>query len=319
MAMSGVETIAQPDRVADDIGWGSITLVCIHRSTLSIIVSYFVSAAGSTRLDNLLRLCDQIQGEEQVSSLEGKVALVTGGSGGIGRAVCLHYAREGAKVVLSARRAAEGEETAAMIRDGGGDAVFVQGDVTRVDDVENMVAACVENYGRVDIACNNAGIEGAIVPLSEFTEEDFDAVMDVNVKGAWLCMRAELKQMIGQGSGGAIVNMGSVAGVIGLPNAGPYTASKHALIGLTKTAAQENAEHGVRVNVVCPALIETGMADRFTGGKDSDTEAFIMSLTQLRRRGTVEEVAAAVLYLSGEQSSYVTGHSLIIDGGVTSI
>jgi NAD(P)-dependent dehydrogenase (short-subunit alcohol dehydrogenase family) len=254
-----------------------------------------------------------------VSMLEGKVALVTGGSGGIGKAVCMAYAREGAKVVLTARRAAEGEETAGMIRDLGGEAIFVQGDVASASDVNASVAACVENFGRLDIACNNAGIEGTKARLSEYTEADFDAVMEINLKGAWFCMRSQLNQMISQGGGGSIVNIGSVASVVGFVDSGPYSASKHALVGLTKTAAQENAEHGIRVNIVCPGLIDTGMADRFTGGADTDIESFIMSLTQLRRRGTVDEVADSVVYLSSDRSSYVTGHSMMIDGGITSI
>ena len=251
-------------------------------------------------------------------SLSDKVVLVTGGSSGIGRAACLSYAQEGARVVLSARRAEEGEETAEMVRATGAEAVFVQGDVANAQDVQKMVATCVDTFGTLDIACNNAGIEGAITPFTEFTEKDFDQIMDVNVKGTWLCMQAELRQMIAQG-GGSIVNIGSVAGVIGFANAGPYSASKHAMIGLTKTAAQEGAAHNIRVNIVCPGLIETGMADRFTGGKDSDTEAFIMSLTQMRRRGTPQEVVDAIIYLSGDQSSYITGHSMIVDGGVTSV
>ncbi len=254
-----------------------------------------------------------------MATLDGKVALVTGGSGGIGRAICIKYAAEGAKVVLSARRQQEGEETVKMTKDAGGEAFFVKGDVTNQQDVEAMVAACVAQYGQLDIACNNAGIEGEMALLTEGSEESFDRVIDINIKGTWRCMRAELNQMISQGHGGNIVNIGSVAGVIGFPMASPYSASKHAMIGLTKTAAQENAPHDIRVNIVCPALIETEMADRFTGGKESETEQFIMSLTQLRRRGTVEEVADAALYLSGDQSSYVTGHSLILDGGATTI
>ena len=251
-------------------------------------------------------------------SLTGKVVLVTGGSSGIGRTACLSYAREGAKVVLSARRAKEGEETAEMVRAMGAEAVFVQGDVANAQDVEKMVATCVDTFGALDIACNNAAIEGTITPLTEITEEVFDRVIDINIKGTWLCMKAELKQMIAQG-GGSIVNIGSVAGVIGFPNAGPYSASKHAMIGLTKTAAQENAQHNIRVNIVCPGLIETGMADRFTGGKESDTEALIMAITQMHRRGTPQEVVDAIIYLSGDQSSYITGHSMIVDGGATTI
>ncbi|MCB1693200.1 MAG: glucose 1-dehydrogenase [Pseudomonadales bacterium] len=253
-----------------------------------------------------------------MGALEGKVALVTGGSSGIGREIAVRYGAEGAKVVLAARREKEGNETAEMIKSAGGDATFVQGDITNMRDIENMVATCVSAYGRLDVACNNAGIEGPMQLLSDISEEDFSRVIDVNVTGTWRCMRAELAHMIQQG-GGVIVNVGSVAGLIGFPNAGVYSASKHAMIGLTKTAAQENAPHNIRVNVVCPALIDTTMADRFTGGEETETEQFIMTLTQMHRRGTVKEVADAVLYLSGDQSTYVTGHSLVIDGGATTI
>ena len=253
-----------------------------------------------------------------MGALEGKVALVTGGSGGIGREISLRYASEGAKVVLSARRVNEGEETAQMIKDAGGEATFVQGDITSAADIDNMVATCVSAYGRLDLACNNAGIEGPMQLLSEISDEDFSRVINVNVIGTWRCMKAELTQMASQG-GGVIVNVGSAAGLIGFPNAGVYSASKHAMIGLTKTAAQENAPHNIRVNVVCPALVDTTMADRFTGGQESEAEAFIMMLTQMRRRGTVKEVADAVMFLSSDQSSYVTGHSLVVDGGALTI
>ena len=223
------------------------------------------------------------------------------------------------KLCCRQERSAEGEETAQMIRDAGGQATFVQGDITSGSEVQKMIQTCVDEYGRIDIACNNAGIEGNLGLLTDCSEEDFDRVIDINVKGTWRCMQTELNQMIAQGDGGVIVNIGSVASVIGFPMASAYSASKHAMIGLTKTAAQENAPHNIRVNIVCPALIETEMADRFTGGRESETEQFIMTLTQMRRRGTVDEVADAVQYLSGDQSTYVTGHSLIIDGGATTI
>lgn len=251
-------------------------------------------------------------------ALEGKVALVTGGSSGIGRAVCLRYASEGAAVVLSSRRVEEGEQTAEMVRAAGGEATFVQGDITRTADVLNMVKTCLSKYGALDIACNNAGIEGPMQLMSEISEDEFSKVIDVNLLGTWRSMKAELQPMIAQG-GGVIVNVGSIAGIIGFPNAAVYSASKHAMIGLTKTAAQENAPHNVRVNIVCPGLIDTEMANRFTGGETSEVENFIIALTQIRRRGTSEEIADAVLYLSSDQSSYVTGHSLVIDGGATTI
>jgi len=209
--------------------------------------------------------------------MTGKVALVTGGSSGIGRATCLRFARQGAKVVLAARWVNEGEQTAQMIRDAGGEALFVRADVSQATDVQALVSRCVEAYGGLDFACNNAGIEGTIKPLVDYSEANWDAIVDINLKGTWLCMRAEIPHMI-TGGGGAIVNVASVAGLIGFPGLGPYVATKHGIIGLTKTAAMEHSQHNIRVNVVCPGLIDTAMADRFTGGPDRAVEQFIMSL-----------------------------------------
>jgi NAD(P)-dependent dehydrogenase (short-subunit alcohol dehydrogenase family) len=250
--------------------------------------------------------------------MKGKVALVTGGSSGIGRAVCLKYAEKGASVVLAARREVEGQATAQMIRDAGGEAMFVQTDISKLSDIERLVATCVETHGRIDYACNNAGMEGPMIPLIDYSEEDWDQIMDTNLKGTWRCMRAEIVQMMKQNVG-SIVNVGSVLGLIGFPGASAYSATKHAMIALTKVAAQEHAEHNIRVNVVCPGLIDTDMAERFTGGADTESEQFIMSLTQMRRRGTPEEVAEAVIWMSSDAASYMTGHSMVIDGGVLTI
>ena len=251
-------------------------------------------------------------------TMKGKVALVTGGSSGIGRATCIRFAQEGAAVVLGARRVAEGEQTAQLVRETGGEALFVRTDVTQPADVQGLVSACLARYGRLDYACNNAGTEGAIAPLVECSEAQWDAIIGTNLKGVWLCMKAELPAMRAHG-GGAIVNVASVAGLIGFAGLGPYVATKHGIIGLTKTAAMEHAQDHIRVNVVCPGLIDTGMADRFTGGPQTDVERFLISLKPMRRRGASAEVAEAIVWLCSDAASYVTGHSMVVDGGFMTI
>lgn len=249
-------------------------------------------------------------------SLKGKTVLLTGASSGIGEVTAIRYAQEGANLLLAARREQEGEAVAELARAQGVKARFVRADVSKPDDCRMLVDETLATYGQIDIACNNAGIEGDIVPITEQTDENFEKVMDVNVKGTWYCMQAQLRQMVEQGTGGSIVNIGSVASLIGFPGMGAYAASKHAMLGMTKCAAQENTAHNIRVNLVCPALIETAMADRFTGGKNTETEQFIMSLTPMGRRGTSIEVAELILWLSADVSSYVTGASYPVDGGL---
>ncbi|NEO84953.1 MAG: SDR family oxidoreductase [Spirulina sp. SIO3F2] len=252
------------------------------------------------------------------ATMTGKIAVVTGGSSGIGQAACLRFAQAGATVVLAARRAKEGEETAQMIRESGGQAVFVQTDVANSTDVTTLFKTCLERYGRLDYACNNAGIEGTIVPLAEYSEADWDQVIAVNLKGVWLCLKEEIQIMRQQG-GGAIVNVSSVGGLIGFPGLGPYIATKHALLGLTKTAVLEYTTDNIRINAVCPGLIDTDLADRFTGGAESEAEQFLMSLKPMGRRGTSAEVAEAIVWLCSDAASYVTGHSMVIDGGLMTI
>src|SRR2546423_7519587 len=253
-----------------------------------------------------------------MKEFDGKVALVTGGGSGIGRATALAFAREGAQVVIGNRNLQRGEETVSMIRDAGRKATFRRTDVRVAAEIEALVEHAVKTYGRLDIAFNNAGIEGDIQPtIVDQTEANFDAVMDVNVKGVWLSMKYEIPRMLKQGSG-AIVNCSSVAGVIGLPGVGIYVASKHAVIGLTKTAALEFSAQGIRINAVNPAVIDTEMVDRLTDGMNMKKDD-LTTFHPIGRLGRVEEVAEAVLWLCSGKASFVTGHSLIIDRGFTAI
>ncbi len=195
-----------------------------------------------------------------VGLVSGKVALVTGAGAGIGRATALKFVEEGAKVVVSDVASDGGDETVALIRQKGGDAVFVRANVTKSMEVEALFESTLAAFGRIDCACNNAGTEGKIAPIAEQSETDFDEVMSVNVKGTFLCLKCEIAAMLKNG-GGAIVNLASVAGLIGFPGLGPYAASKHAINGLTKNAALEYSKLGIRVNSVCPGGIETRMLD----------------------------------------------------------
>lgn len=243
----------------------------------------------------------------------GKVALVTGAGSGIGRATALAFAERGARVMVGDRNTDGGDETVAMIQRAGGEATLVLADVSDAAAVEAMVATTLETYGRLDYAFNNAGIEGASGPITEADEAEWDRVINVNLKGAWLCMRAELKPMLAAGRG-AIVNCASIAGVVGFPATAPYVASKHGVIGLTKSVALEVAGTGVRVNAVCPGVIHTAMVDRALG-TSAEAMAASNAMQPLGRMGLPEEIASAVVWLCSEGAGFVTGESLVVDGG----
>jgi NAD(P)-dependent dehydrogenase (short-subunit alcohol dehydrogenase family) len=242
---------------------------------------------------------------------ENKVVVVTGGSFGIGRATAIAFAKRGAKVVI-ADWAGDGE-TLQQVRALGGDGIFVTCDVSKAKDVQHLIEQTVKTYGRLDFAVNNAGIEGQSAPTHECTEENWDKTIGVNLKGVWLCMKYEIPVMLKQGKG-AIVNIASIAGLVGFPGLPAYVASKHAGVGLTKTAALEYAKQDIRINAVCPGVIKTPMVDRTTG-KDKTVEKKFEDMEPVGRMGQPEEVAEAIVWLCSEGSSFVTGHALAVDGG----
>ena len=245
---------------------------------------------------------------------QGKVVLVTGAGSGIGRATALVFAREGAKVVVSDIVVEGGEETVQQIKAAGGEAIFVKADVSKAADVEALITQTVETYGRLDCAFNNAGIEGGVKPTIDCTEEEFDRTIAVNLTGVWLCMKYEIQQMLSQG-GGAIVNTASVAGLVGFPGLPDYVASKHGVLGLTKTAALEYAKSGIRVNAVCPGVIQTPMVER--GAQLSPGfDELAVSMEPVGRFGQPSEIGEAVVWLCSDAASFVTGHPMTVDGGL---
>ncbi|MCY1291056.1 2,5-dichloro-2,5-cyclohexadiene-1,4-diol dehydrogenase [compost metagenome] len=247
----------------------------------------------------------------------GQVALVTGAANGIGRATAQAFAAEGLKVVVSDVDVAGGEGTVELIRAAGGEAQFIRCDVTRETEVQALMAGTLAAYGRLDYAFNNAGIEIEKGRLAEGSEAEFDAIMGVNVKGVWLCMKHQIPLLLAQG-GGAIVNTASVAGLGAAPKMSIYAASKHAVIGLTKSAAIEYAKKKVRVNAVCPAVIDTDMFRRAYEADPKKAE-FVATMHPVGRIGKVEEIAAAVLYLCCDAAGFTTGQALAVDGGTTAI
>ena len=245
-------------------------------------------------------------------SLQDRIALVTGAGSGIGRATSLAFAREGAKVAV-VDITSGGEETVRMIQDTGGEAIFIQADMSQREQVEAMVQQVINTYGRIDCAYNNAGIEGRLASTDEYPEDMFDKVIDINLTGVWLCMKYELPHMLRQG-GGAIVNTASGAGLIGVAGMSAYVASKHGVVGLTKTAALEYAKSGIRVNAVCPGVIQTPMMERITAEQPQLGEA-VVAAEPVGRAGKPEEIAESVVWLSSDAASFVTGHAMSVDGG----
>ena len=248
-------------------------------------------------------------------SLKGRVALVTGGSSGIGRATALAFAREGATVTVADMNVKGGEETVRTIGDAGGEAMFVNADVSKSADVEALIERVVERYGRLDCAFNNAGVDNLHFPVGELLEEEWDRVIGINLKGTMLCMRYEIPQMLAHG-GGTIVNTSSVAGLIGSPKSPAYTSSKFGVVGLTKSAALDYANKGIRINAVCPGITRTGIFEAYLK-ETPDAAAQISTQSPMGRVGEPEEIAAAVVWLSSDEASFVTGQALAVDGGWT--
>ncbi|RMG84156.1 MAG: SDR family oxidoreductase [Chloroflexi bacterium] len=247
--------------------------------------------------------------------LKDKVVLITGGASGIGRATALLAAQEGARVVVSDVDEEGGDETVAMIRDNGGAGHFVKADVSNNVHVAALVKAALDAFGRLDCAVNNAGITGNMLSrLADIDEEVFDRILSVNVKGVWLCMKHELPIMVEQG-GGAIVNVASVAGLRVQPKDAAYTASKHAVIGLTKSAAIEYARYGIRVNAVCPGYTDTPMVQGAIEHNEQMRQLTVAAIP-LKRLGRPEEIAEGIVWLCSDAASFVTGHGLVLDGGI---
>ena len=245
--------------------------------------------------------------------LQGKAILVTGGGSGIGRATSIRLAQEGAKIMIADYVPAGAEQTVKMIKDAGGTASCVAADVSITKQVEMIVAKTVETYGRIDGAFNNAGIEGKMSDTVAHTEENFDRIMAINLKAVWLCMKSEIPQMLKQG-GGSIVNTASVAGLVGFEGLSAYTASKHGVIGLTKTAALEYAQKSIRVNCVCPGVIDTPMVARLMDS-GAMNEQDMAAGEPVGRFGKPQEIGEGVVWLLSDAASFVTGHSMVIDGG----
>jgi len=252
-----------------------------------------------------------------MKTLAGKIALITGGTSGIGRASAIALAREGAIVVVAGRRDHEGAETVKLIEAAGGKGLFVKADVVHESEIAALVQKTTDTYGRLDIAFNNAGIEGHFgILTADQTQQHYHQVFDINVRGVLLSMKYEIAAMLKSG-GGSIVNTASIVGSVAMPGAAIYVASKHAVIGLTRSAALEYAKLGVRVNTVSPGAIQTEMLDRAMGAGESDVKKAVAGQHPIGRLGTSEEIAAAVVFLSSPGASFVTGVDLAVDGGYT--
>ena len=256
-----------------------------------------------------------VQSTSMISLEDQKVVIVTGGSSGIGRATAIALAKQGVKITVAARRVKEGEDTVRLVEEAGSEGIFVKTDVANEDDIRSLVERPTKSYGRLDYAFNNAGIEEIMTPFTDRKSEIFDQIMNINVKGVWLSMKYEIPEMIKSG-GGAIVNNSSVAGIIGFPQMPIYIASKHAVLGLTKSAALEYAKSGIRINAIAPGGVVTDMAKRVFG--DNQLLETLTSMHPIGRIADPEEIANAVVWLLSDNASFVLGHTLIVDGGSVS-
>jgi len=252
-------------------------------------------------------------------NMSGKVALITGANSGIGRATAEAFAAKGVLVSLAARREDELANLAARIQAQGGTATYVRTDVSVAKDVEHMVAHTIDTFGHVDYAINNAGIEGRFAGITDLNEEDWDQVLDINLKGTFLGMKYQARSMLAGGRGGAIVNVGSINSLFGFPTGSAYAAAKHGLVGLTSSVSAELAPQGIRVNIVCPGFIDTPMHRRLRGiVGDEVYEKAVFPRVHARRAGRPEEIAQAIVFLCSDEASYITGATLTSDGGYTS-
>lgn len=249
-----------------------------------------------------------------MKQFEGKVALVTGGTSGIGQTTAIAFAKQGAKVVVVGHSDKGGTETVQMIQEAGSDGLFIKANLTQANEVESTIDQVVEAFGRLDCAFNNAAVEGTISAFTDQSEDEFDKVIATNLKSVWLCMKHEIKHMLNNG-GGAIVNTSSMGGLVGFPKMGVYIASKHGVIGLTRSAALEYAQSGIRINAVCPGVTDdTGQSNRMLNKYEQDKDD-VAKQNPSGRMGKPEEIANAVLFLCSKEASFIIGHPLSVDGG----